>query len=114
MIQHFIIEGHYMGQAQRQLINIHGQLQPPPSLIFICSVCGEAYARCPVESSHKPLWQPMMRCCSKCTPDTFTAPAGSIWLSWDDEFTLAFPEPVLHREFLLHLNHFGGQPCLQS
>ena len=103
--QHFIIETHWLGQAERPAVYIHAEAQPPRSLIFLCECCGTEYARCPVVGSN--LWQPIMRCCRHCTPNSLTAPAGSIWLSWDNEFTLAFPPAVLDREFLLHLNHYS-------
>lgn len=109
MLQHFIIEGKWLGQSPRQKVWAHNEPQTPCSLLFFCEVCGTVYATCPVceVQGHPSTWQSVRKCCSQCQPNTFTAPAGSIWLSWDEPFTLALPPAVLEREFLLHLNHFS-------
>lgn len=94
MQQHFIIEGHYLGSAERLFSLVLGA--SPLSYAFFCHACGEVFAKCPIEG--RP-WQYWARTCRKCPGGGTLGQPGSISLSWDAEFTEAFPQPVLLWEF---------------
>jgi hypothetical protein len=104
MLQHFIIEGKYLGHASR-VVEVTA-LRCPPSYGFYCMGCGDVYAKCPIEGQP---WVYHQRTCRKCrlynSPATNGLP-GSIQLPWDEEFTEAFPLPVLRWEFERELEYY--------
>lgn len=104
-IQHFFVAGKYLGAAMRDRVWVHAEQQSPRSFAFICPVCGDAWAKCPVEPTvGKGIapWQALLRCCSKHQQSRHDVP-GSLALSWDDDFTQAFPEDVVRWEFQRHI-----------
>lgn len=94
MLQHFIIEGRYLGSAERLFSLTRGA--SPLSYGFFCHHCGEVFAKCPIEGR---AWQYWSRTCAKCPGGGTLGEPGSIWLSWDEEFVDALPQPVLLHEF---------------
>ena len=91
--QDFFIEGRYLGRAFRKGIFIHAEFHAPSSLWFLCPVCGEMWAKCPVTSpSGLAMWEAVIRTCRK-------HGTGSIHRPWDSEFTEALPLAVLQWEF---------------
>lgn len=105
--QHFIVEGKYLGSAERQMTSRHGPVQVPPSYAFFCPVCAEVWARCPVEVVEGQQEQFMVwtKACHKHFHHSMEVP-GSLYLDWDKEFTESFPEGVLKAELLLHLDFY--------
>lgn len=102
MLQHFIIEGKYLGSAERLFDLTRGA--SPLSYGFFCHACGEVFAKCPIDG--RP-WQYWSRTCRKCAAlggGSLGIP-GSIDLSWDPEFTSAFPLSVLVWEFQRELDY---------
>jgi hypothetical protein len=101
MLQHFIIEGRYLGSVERKFDLTRGA--SPLSYGFFCMGCGEVFAKCPVEG--RP-WQFWARTCRKCPGGATLGLPGSIDLSWDKEFTAAFPFAVLLWEFQCELEQY--------
>lgn len=104
MLQHFIIEGKYLGSTER-LFNLT-QGSSPLSYGFFCHACGEIFAKCPIDN--RP-WQYWSRTCRKCLSSgsrTLGIP-GSVSLSWDPEYMAALPLSVLSWEFLRELEFQG-------
>jgi hypothetical protein len=101
MDQHFFLEGTYLGTAARRLDLRTGAF--PLSYGFFCQACGEVFATCPIAGRG---WQFWARTCRKCPGGLTLGEPGSIWLSWDTEFTSAFPEAVLKWEFLRLLEQY--------
>lgn len=104
--QHFIIEGKYLGQATREKHFVHASLVDPCSLLFYCEACGEVYAKCPVEGAAPGPWLAYRKLCRRCDSVFAAQVPGSILLSWDSDFTAAFPVPVLWWEFERHADWF--------
>lgn len=103
MLQHFFIEGKHLGSAERLVSIAGGVLGKPMSLLLFCEQCGDTFARAPIEG--RP-WVAYRLLCRKCIPAFNVLVPGSIWLSWDREFTSAFPDAVLRWEFNRHLEWF--------
>ena len=111
MRQHFIIGGQYFPAADRTLAITHAQAHTPYSYAFCCPKCGEVWARAGVEGNSQ--WSFLQRACSKHS-EGLQVP-GSVWLSWDRDFTNAFPLELLLRELHLHINYFeGASSCAGS
>ena len=107
ILQHFIVEGKYLGQVARASVQFDfNSRQYPLSKFFYCVECGETFAKCPVEIGPKTAnWTAVPACCIKCQPTWGQHVAGSIW-HHEAEFTASFPPEVLAREFHLHLRKF--------
>lgn len=102
MIQHFIIEGRYLGHGARGLaVDRDLGAGRPLSLMFFCHACGEVYAKCPVEPTTA--WRAEHATCRKCRPRGMVHVPGSIW-TYDSTFTAAFPDAVLQWELQRHLD----------
>lgn len=107
--QQFIVDNLWLGTAQRASVWVHEQRAAPDSIAMFCPVCGEVWARFPVEATATGKQQPfhiLTINCKKHPSDFSLAVPGSAWLSWDREFTNTFPPMMLERELLLHLDHF--------
>lgn len=104
MQQHFIIEGRYLGSVERRFDLTRGA--SPFSYAFFCQHCGEVFAKCPIDG--RP-WQYWSRTCRKCPGGGTLGNPGSLWLSWDSEFTSALPEPALKWEFQRLLDQFDKE-----
>lgn len=102
--QHFIVEGKYLGTAQRKLSIVHHEVQAPYSYAYFCPHCAELWARCPVEvpSGHAP-FQVWSIPCRKHPIDSLRVP-GSLFLEWDKTFNNCLPEGVLRWELDRHLD----------
>lgn len=103
--QHFIIEGRHLGTAMRRSESREDGARVPLSLAFFCRVCGDLWAKCPVEASPgKPsAWICYNVDCRKHQKPGGVAVPGSLHLSWDDEFSSSFPLEVVRWEFDRHL-----------
>jgi hypothetical protein len=111
MIQHFFIEGKYLGQSLRQINTSSCGSGIPQSLLFYCYGCGEVFGKAPVVdadgNNHE--WFAYRLGCRKCPPAYQSMVPGSIFLSWDHEFTAAFSDAVLRWEVERHLDWFEKQ-----
>jgi hypothetical protein len=99
--QHFIIEGKHLGTAERTPRFVHAEVHNPVGYAFFCPCCGDVWARCPVEDQPWTVWT---KPCRKHSTSALDIP-GSLWLSWDKEFSLALPQEVLRWELERHLDH---------
>jgi hypothetical protein len=104
ILQHFIIDGKYFGQSERQLERVHETYQVPWSLAFFCPDCGEVWARCPVTVDDVQQKFRVLQSPCKKHQALHWLPAGSLTLSYDEDFSNAFPFEVLQRELLLYLD----------
>ena len=107
--QEFILGNSWLGQSRRIPAWVHEQAAAPDSLAMFCPVCGEVWARFPVLINATGKYVPfhvLTRNCWKHASEFLLNVPGSAWLSWDREFTNAFPREMLERELLLHLDHF--------
>lgn len=108
-LQHFIIQDKYLGSVLRGAVWVHAEQQSPRSLVFVCPVCGNCWAKCPVETGGATgklsQFESLMRPCPKHKQSRYDVP-GSITLSWDPDFTDSFPEAVVRWEFQQHLALF--------
>lgn len=108
--QHFIVEGKHLGETPRPAVKYGAMcVGAPQAYAFFCPLCGEVWARCPVVD-FQGVVQPFQATTKECRkhPDFLnlwtTRIPGSIFLSFDKEFTAALPEEALKRELLLHLD----------
>jgi hypothetical protein len=102
MLQHFFIEGRYIGSTERSLEFVHAEAVLPTSYWFLCPCCGDEWAKVAVESKqHRGRWAPVIQSCRKC------GGSGSIWRPWDYEYTENLPLAVLKWEFLRELERQG-------
>lgn len=102
--QHFIIEGKPLGVALRKLQQVHEDRIIPWSQAFVCPTCAEIWARCPVmqgEQMSQFIFQPMA--CRKHKQTRSSEPSGSLYLSWDKEFSESFPDEVVKWQFHRYL-----------
>lgn len=100
MLQHFFIEGKYLGQVERGFDLTQGRL--PDSILLYCECCGETFARFPVTGRPFIAYR---RLCRKCPSSYASILPGSIWLSWEHETMQHLPLPVLKWEFDRELEH---------
>lgn len=72
---------------------------------FVCPRCGELWARVTLKGAVHAI---LSRNCSDCQPNYkyMLLLPGSLWLDYDPEFNDALPQPVLEREFWLHVNQY--------
>ncbi len=104
-VQTFIFAGTKLGEAFRKGKQVHEELQRPANLLFYCGNCGLVYAKCPILCfSLCGPWQSIKGCCMDCTPTSQFEVPGSIWITWDEDFLLALPMPVLEQELKRHLD----------
>ena len=101
MLQHFFIEGQYLGAAERRMQFVHAQLSVPTSYWFLCPVCGDLWAKAVVDSKNGN-WQPAIHCCPK-------HGHASIWRPWDAEYTEALPFQVLLWEVKQELKRYDKE-----
>jgi len=113
-LQHFFIEGQYIGSAERHVVRVHESVQPPWSMIFYCERCGDVYAKAPIELGRGPKggtlisrFQSYSGLCRRHPPThMFAEIPGSIWKHWDHDFIAALPMPVLRWELERHLDAY--------
>jgi len=110
-IQHFIIEGQYLGSALRERVRVHGTLEAPQPYAFFCGSCADLWARCPVDklsSQQSQEWMVWRRPCRKCQGNAGEIP-GSVMLPWDEDFntSLTTVSDALRWEFHRHLEFAG-------
>lgn len=102
--QHFIIEGKHLGIAQRELVFSHADIHAARSYAFVCPVCGDLWAKCPVlDGAKEQQYMVWTKACRKHPRHGLEIP-GSLQLSWEQEFTEAFPEAVVKWELDRHLD----------
>lgn len=115
--QYFIVEGKYLGQAPRKLVFIHAHLQAPNSYAFFCPICGEVWARCPIQRGDQGYqlteptthWQILHVACRKHYMHAYSVPGG-LMLDWDREFSDALPKAALRWELSRHLELYIDVP----
>jgi hypothetical protein len=99
--QTFFIEGRYMGQSAAPLIFWGGtEAAKPPGLVFVCPVCGDAWARTIIEGAQ---FITVLKACRKHTYSGGGLP-GSLWSEHYRGFPATFPTEVLQWELLRHLD----------
>lgn len=104
-IQIFIMGNRTLARAERGKQEISTDRYPPNSLLFYCTECGDVYAKFPVirVSDNRPLsWRSMAGCCTRCRK-SYEIP-GSIWCSWEAEYTRRLPREVLQHELINTIN----------
>lgn len=103
-LQHFFVEGKYLGKALRQ--------QVVESTAFYCPLCGEVWARFPIEGEIPCCvkWRFFARTCRTCGytrlgrwPDV---PGSVSDIYTDPGIFAAFPDAVLQWELVRHLEWF--------
>ena len=102
-LQHFFIEGKHLGTADRSLITVRGQLQPPESIAFWCPHCAEVWARAMIEEGN--FCDIRFIPCKK-HPHRIYQVSGSLHTAMEPEFNECFPEEVLKWEFERHLDYY--------
>lgn len=103
MNSHLTVAGKWYAFQDRGMVIIHAQAQAPYSYAFCCPRCGEIWARYGVEHTDSQ-WSFLRRECERHAYG-LTVP-GSVWISYEPEFTSAFPPELLARELELHINFF--------
>ena len=106
--QDFFVDGKYLGSGQRYPIPRIGHGESVTSYAFYCTKCGEVWARAPIAGARWQFWTVPCRKCPPSFPSFFTVP-GSIWTTWDWEFTDAFPDAVLRWELDRHFDVYDRQ-----
>jgi hypothetical protein len=109
MRQLFIIEGNFLAECPRLPIFVHAEVQAPASYLWYCELCGEVYARAPVLHDNGRMerwtsWGGVCRSCSTPASGSLIRIPGSLWLSWDEDFLAALPEPVVAWELQRHVD----------
>ena len=103
--QSFFVNGRFYGTFPRKARrdqDQEGRTEPPDSLLFFCTKCGEVYAKCPVvDLAGKQLrWRSIAGVCGKCPSDLMFLNPGNVWISWDWEYQTAMPKELLERELV--------------
>lgn len=116
-IQVFILANKSLASVQRKGQEINAKFYPPNSLLFYCTECGNVYAKFPVMEviTNRILsWRAMAGCCTRCRK-SLEIP-GSIWCSWEQEYTRRLPREVLQLELINTINYLleEQQSCQQS
>ena len=93
----FIIEGHCYGTAPAPIKTVHGTLALQESVVYVCPVCGDAWARVVVPGQR--FWATHIPC--RKHHIYINEVPGSLWLSWDPDYNNSFPLEVMKREFEL-------------
>lgn len=102
-VQRFFLGNTFLGESVRPLVLVHGNYQPPPSIAYFCSECGDIWARIVV--SGQPFMVYTMPCEHHASPNRFFALPGSMVLLWDRELTESFPPALVEREFNICMEH---------
>lgn len=95
--QSFIVEGRFLGTAQRTFGSIHAD--KPVGYSYFCPTCGSLWAVCPIAG------RPFHVLTRGCRKHGDIRHDGSIWLGWDKDFTEAFPPDALLDELKWLLTH---------
>lgn len=115
--QHFIVNGQYLGAGIRGLDKRPPFPSVPPSLAYFCPYCGEVWARFPVEavagSGRYERFQSDVAVCGRCREPHSSRAPGSIWRSFDPEFTSSFPHEALLWELRVLLNFYYPEEVTQ-
>jgi hypothetical protein len=90
----------------RKPLILEGTFMHPTGYAWFCPTCGDIWARAVVEGCSFQLIH--MPCVLHPHPFPTREPAGSLYIFWDQLFLDTLPLALLHRELLLHLNHFEG------
>jgi hypothetical protein len=113
MKQHFIIEGRYLGTAERGVFLEPKEVRGcrPLSIILFCDKCGDPWARFPVESSdgHTTQWQAYAATCRKHLAEGLgyaQRVPGSVLIPWDADLKGVLPLSVLLWEFQRELDYY--------
>lgn len=88
--QSFIVEGKYLGETPRTYHPETGR--EPLGYCFFCQECSRLWALCPI------LGQPSQVLTRPCLQHPMWKDFGSLWTSWDRDFTEAWPADVLTME----------------
>lgn len=103
--QQVIVEGRYLGEARRTLVNHHGAMEAPYSYAFFCPVCADVWARCPVDFAGRTReWTVWSVACRK-HPRRSSEVPGSLLLTWDKSFNDSLPHDALAWELERQLDH---------
>ena len=91
---------------------VEGKPEPPRSYLFICPTCGEVWAKADITYSRltrevkRTPYQLLAIGCGQ-HPQHSQEIGGSLWLSWDSDFTDSLSQDFLYRELFLHLKPQG-------
>lgn len=103
--QAFFVGQKFLGFAERAPQNkCNLRNLQPVAYAFFCPVCGEVWARCPIEDTllgGTSLYQSITARCQKHPEPLSLKLPGSLWLSWDREFSDSFPDDLVRYEFNL-------------
>lgn len=100
---HFVVNSTPLGSGLIDSEFVHAQLRTPSGFVYVCTQCGEAWAKATVEGQPYVIYS---KTCEKHeTPFYFDYP-GSIWLDWDKPYQLSMTKEVLMREVVLHCDHW--------
>jgi hypothetical protein len=105
--QTFIAAGKNFGASPRGFVVRHAEAHSPHSYAFFCPVCGEVWARAPVEDGGKMNQFLVLtrRCRQHSSPDPIDVP-GSLFVEWDEAFNEAMPDQlILEWELPRHLDY---------
>jgi hypothetical protein len=97
--QHFTIGGKYLGSSVRNHTTWTHDAAPPDGFSYCCPTCGSLWASCPVVD------RPFHFLTRGCPQHQQVSNDGSLWTSWDTDFTDAWPPELLRIElqYLLQL-----------
>lgn len=95
--QTFIVDGQFLGQAERQPFTSLFHSGRPPGYAAFCPVCCDLWARCPIEGEPTTILTLACRRHGRPSRSGLWVP-GSLLLGWDPEFVEAWPDAVLRRE----------------
>lgn len=109
--RHFIIEGKHLGIAPCSMEFVHEELQRPRSYAYFCPVCGELWAKCPVEvvaTGEVLQWMTITTNCRKHPQGCWRAP-GSLSLNYEEAYSTSFPDEVVRWEFQRQMDYFNSR-----
>jgi hypothetical protein len=92
-----------LGEGEIESAFVHGQLRAPLGFAFVCTRCGDTWAKANVDDQNYIIYA--RTCPNHNLPFYFDFP-GSVWLDWDKPYQLSFPLAVLLREVLVHIKHW--------
>lgn len=106
--RHFIIEGKHLGAVTTKDALAHGQLSAPLSFTYLCPVCGDVWAKLPVESTTGSLsrWQALSASCRKHQAHSLAVP-GSVLIGWLPDFDSNLPDEVVWWEFQRQMDNYN-------
>jgi hypothetical protein len=111
--QQFIVRNKHLGSALRNFVRCHETWAAPSSYAYFCPVCAELWARCPVVDNQSGKLIPFQVLSVECEqhhrPTSLTIP-GTLHLTWDKDFTKAFPDTVFVYEFNQALKLYKDTP----